>query len=284
MILVTGSTGHLGNFVIEALLESTQASQIIAAARSPEKAQDLAEKGVQVREFDYDRPETMDAALEGVEKILLISSSDVQDRVGQHRRVIEAAKRADVALIAYTSILDADNSQLMLAEDHKATERMLRDSGLPWVFLRNGWYSENYFMDLEGTIDRGVMVGAAGDGRVSPASREDYAQAAAAVLLRDGQEGKIYELAGDESLSYDEIAEAIASVSGEEVVYKDLSREAYQSVLEGAGVPQGFAAVLADSDVGVSNGALDSESRDLHELIGRRTTPFIESVKEALDK
>lgn len=282
MILVTGSTGQLGQLVIEALLETTSASQIVAGARSPEKASELATRGVQVREFDYKRPETMDAALEGVEKVLLISSNDFDDRVGQHRRVIEAASRANVKLIAYTSILHADDSPLILAKDHKATEEILRGSGLPWVLLRNGWYSENYFMDLQGMIERGVMVGAASDGKVSPASREDFARAAAAVLSRDGEAGKVYELAGDEALGYADIAAAVARASGQQVVYQDLPAQEYRKVLEGAGVPAGFAAILADSDVGISHGALESKSSDLRDLIGRATTPFVESVRAAL--
>lgn len=282
MILITASTGQLGRLVIANLLKLVPASSIIAGARNPDSAKDLAELGVTVRRLDYDVPETITAALEGVERVLLISGNDMANRTTQHRRVIAAAKQASVELLAYTSILNASSSPLILAADHKDAEQALRDSGVPFTLLRNGWYHENYLNDLAGTIERGVMIGAAADGRVSSASREDFAAAAAAVLAGDGHENKTYELAGDAALTGAELAAAISEVSGKTVEYKNMAPNEYAAVLESVGVPGGFAAVLADSDAGIAKGHLESSSKDLSRLIGRPTTPFADSVRQAL--
>jgi NAD(P)H dehydrogenase (quinone) len=281
MILVTGASGQLGRLVIDSLLEKTAASNIVAAVRSPEKVADLAEKGVQVRQANYTDQDSLVAAMQGVKKVLLISSSEVGQRAEQHQNVINAAKQADVALIAYTSILKADTSPLILAQEHVATEKMLADSGVPHVLLRNGWYSENYTMSVEAALEHGV-VGCAGDGKLSTASRVDYAEAAATVLLQDGQAGKVYELAGDNAFTLSEYAEAISKVTGKTVSYQNVPEAEYTKILVGVGLPEGFAAVLADSEAGAAKGGLFSDSKALSALIGRPTTSIEDSIKAAL--
>lgn len=274
MIAVTGATGHLGRLVVEELLERSVAPERIAAlVRNPEKAEDLAGRGVQVRRADYTEPETLGPALEGVEKLLLVSSSEVGQRAAQHRNVVDAAREAGVELLAYTSILKADTSRMQLAAEHRATEETIRDSGIPFVFLRNGWYLENYTENLAPALEHGALLGSAGEGRVSAATRADFAAAAAAVLTGEGHENRVYELGGDRSFTLSELAEEISRQSGEKVEYRDLPEEAYAEALIGGGVPEPFARVLADSDRGIARGELFTDRDDLRRLIGRPTTP-----------
>ncbi|MFC4455180.1 SDR family oxidoreductase [Deinococcus sonorensis] len=284
MIAITGATGHLGRLTLNALLQrGVPASELVALVRNPDKAADLATQGVQVRQADYHQPETLATALQGVDRLLLISSSDIQDRVGQHRHVIEAAKAAGVQLIAYTSILGADRTPMLLARDHHATETLIRESGVPYVFLRNGWYTENYTGTLPQTLEQGVILGAAGDGHFTPATRQDYAEAAAAVLATEGHEGQTYELGGDEALTMADLAAELSRQSGRTVTYQNLPAEAYAQTLTGFGVPEGMAGILADSDTGIVRGDLATNSGDLRRLIGRPTTPVAETLKAALN-
>jgi NAD(P)H dehydrogenase (quinone) len=282
MIAITGATGQLGRLVLQNLLKTVPAAQIVAAVRSPEKAADLAALGVQVRQADYAQPATLEAAFQGVDKLLLISSSEVGQRAPQHAAVIAAAQKAGVKLIAYTSILRADTSPLGLAAEHKETEAMLRASGIPFVLLRNGWYTENYTASVPAALQYGAVMGSAKDGRIASAARADYAAAAAAVLTKDGQAGKVYELAGDTAYTLSELAAEIAKQSGKPVVYNDLPEAAYAAALVQVGLPEGFAALLADSDVGASKGGLFDDGHQLSQLIGRPTTPLAEVVKAAL--
>ena len=269
MILVTGASGQLGRLVIESLLEKTAASNIVAAVRNIDSVKDLAEKGVHIRQADYTQPDTLVTAFANVEKILLISSSEVGQREIQHKNVIEAAKAAGVSLIAYTSILKADTSSLILAEEHAATEKLLAESGMPHVLLRNGWYSENYTGTIGMAFEHGAVQGSAGEGKFSAAARADYAAAAAVVLTRDNQAGKVYELAGDNAFTLSEYAQAISHLSGKAVIYQNLPEAEYTKA-------------LADSDVGASKGALFNDSKDLSTLIGRPTTSIEDSIKAAL--
>ncbi|MCW2586711.1 MAG: NAD(P)-dependent oxidoreductase [Frankiales bacterium] len=281
-LVVTGATGQLGRHVItELLARGVPAGQIVAAVRQPEKAADLAAQGVQVRQADYTKPDTLRTAFAGATKILLISSSEVGQRAAQHANVIAAAKEAGAGLLAYTSIARADSSTLQLAAEHQATEQLVRDSGLPFVLLRNGWYTENYTGQLAVHLEHGI-VGSAGDGRVSAATRADYAAAAAVVLATDGHEGQVYELGGDTAFTMAEYAAALSAASGKAVTYTDLPVEAYTQVLEGAGLPAPVASVLADADAGVARGELHVTSGDLARLAGRPTTPLDEAIKQAL--
>ncbi|EOI7365297.1 SDR family oxidoreductase [Yersinia enterocolitica] len=282
MIAVTGATGQLGRLVINALLKKVSASEIIAAVRSPEKASDLAALGVQVRKADYSQPATLAAAFQGADKLLLISSSEVGQRVAQHAAVINAAKHAGVKLLAYTSLLHADKSTLGLGDEHRATEALLRESGLPVVLLRNGWYTENYAASIAPSLDHGAFIGAAGGGRIASATREDYAQAAAAVLTQENQAGKIYELAGDDSYTLAEFSAEIARQSGKPVEYKNLYEADFKQALIGAGLPEGFASLLADSDAGAAKGGLFDDSHTLSKLIGRPTTPYTKVIAATL--
>ncbi|GAB7531102.1 SDR family oxidoreductase [Pseudomonas sp. 3A(2025)] len=272
----------MGRLVIDALLKTQQPGDVIALVRDPQKAQDLAARGVQVRQADYSQPQTLDTALAGVSKLLLISSSEIGQRSAQHRAVIQAAKAAGVQLLAYTSLLHADTSPLGLALEHRDTEQALAESGLDYVVLRNGWYSENYTASVPAALEHGAILGSAGEGRISSASRADFAEAAAAVLTQPGHAGKVYELAGDDSYSLQELAALVAEQSGKPVVYNDLPEEQYKAALIGVGLPEGFAALLADSDAGAAKGALFEDSRQLSQLIGRATTPIAVSVAEAL--
>jgi len=282
MIVVTGASGQLGRLVIKELLKKLPANEIVAAVRTPGKVADLAALGVQVRLADYAQPATLDAAFKGADRLLLISSSEVGQRLPQHRNAIDAAKRAGVGLVAYTSVLRADTSPLGLAAEHKETEALLKASGLPHVVLRNGWYTENYLASVPAALQHGAYIGSAGDGKIASAARADYAAAAAAVLTSAGQAGKVYELAGDEAYTLTELAAEIARQSGKAVIYQNLPEADFKEALLGAGLPEHVAGLLSDSDIGVSKGGLFDDGRQLSRLIGRPTTPLATLVKAAL--
>jgi NAD(P)H dehydrogenase (quinone) len=220
--------------------------------------------------------------MNGVKRVVLVSSSEVGQRAAQHQNMIDAAQATGVELLAYTSILHADTSPLALAEEHVATETALKASNVPHVVLRNGWYSENYTMSAGMAVEHGAVLGSAGEGKYSTAARADYADAAATVITSEDQAGKVYELAGDEAFTLAQYAAYIAKISGKEVVYQDLPEAEYAKVLVEVGLPEGFAAVLADSDVGASKGGLFDDSQTLSKLIGRPTTPIQDSIKLAL--
>lgn len=282
MIVITGASGQLGRLVIEALLQTVPAGEIVAAVRNPEKIADLAARGVQVRVADYDQPASLAAAFAGADKLLLISANEVGRRVPQHRAVIDAAKAAGVGLLAYTSLLHADSSPLPLAAEHQETEALIRASGLPAVILRNGWYTENYLAGIPTALQYGVVLGCAGEGRIASAARADYAAAAAAVLTRDDQAGRIYELAGDASYTLAELAAEIAKQSGQAVNYQNLPESEFKAALLGAGLPDFLVTLLAESDVGASKGGLFDDSRQLSQLIGRPTTSLANMVAAQL--
>lgn len=282
MIAVTGATGQLGRLVIDALSKKVAADKIVATVRTPAKAADIAALGVNVREADYNKPETLADAFAGVEKLLLISGSEVGQREPQHRAVIEAARSAGVKFIAYTSLLHADTSPLSLGIEHRATEAMLAASGVPYALLRNGWYTENYAASIAPALAHHAFIGAAGEGRISSAARQDYADAAAEVMVRDDQAGKVYELAGDHSYTLAEFAAEIAAQSGERVDYVNLPQADFAAALKGAGLPAPLADLLADSDVGASQGGLFDDSRALSQLIGRPTTPYQDVIRTTL--
>ncbi|WP_426114391.1 SDR family oxidoreductase [Pseudomonas sp. DSP3-2-2] len=283
MYIVTGATGQLGRLVIEQLLKVVPASQIVAAVRTPEKAADLIALGVKVRHADYARPETLDSAFKGAEKLLLISSSELGQRAAQHLAVIDAAKRAGVQLLAYTSVLHADTSPLGLAEEHRQTEAALQKSGVPFVLLRNGWYTENYTAGIPAALAHGAVFGSAGDGRISSAPRADYAAAAVAVLTaEDNQTGRTYELAGDDAYTLAGFAAELSKQTGQPITYTDLPQADFEAALLQAGLPNFVAALLADSDVGASRGALFDEGHQLSALLGRSTVPLANTVAAEL--
>ncbi|MEU9128207.1 SDR family oxidoreductase [Kitasatospora sp. NPDC048540] len=282
MIVVTGATGQLGRLIVEGLLAEVPAAGVAVAVRSAEKAADFAARGVEVRVVDYDRPETLAGAFAEGDRVLLISANEIGRRTPQHRAVIEAAKAARVGLLAYTGVLGGDEASFTLADEHKETEAAIRASGLPFVFLRNGWYTENYTAQAADAVARGVVVGSSGDGRVASAPRADYADAAVAVLTGEGHENAVYELSGDVAWSFSEYAAALAEHSGRPVAYRDVPPAEHQEVLVGAGLPEGYAAVFVDVDRAIGRGDLARANGDLARLIGRPTVPLAETVKAAL--
>ena len=281
-IAITGATGQLGQLVIEELLKTVPASQIVAIVRNPAKAEALSNQGIVVRQGDYTDQAAFTTALNGVDKLLLISSSEVGQRAAQHQNVINAAKAAGVKFIAYTSLLHADTSPLGLHVEHVETEKALAASGVPYALLRNGWYTENYLASAPPALEHGVFIGAAGEGKIASATRADYAAAAAKVVSEEGHAGNVYELAGDSAWTLSELAAELSKQSGKPVAYQNLSEADFAAALKGVGLPAGLADMLADSDTGASKGGLFDDSRTLSKLIGRPTTTLAESVKSIL--
>lgn len=279
-IAVTGATGHLGGLVIESLLnKNVEASDIVAIVRNEEKAKGLAARGINIAVAAYDDEAALKSALNDVDRLVFVSASEVGKRVEQHSNIIAAAKEAGVSFIAYTSLLNLDSSELFLAPEHKATEKMLAESGIDHANLRNGWYWENYAAALETGKAMGKFFSAAGEAKVSGAARKDFAEAAAEVVTTDGHAGKTYELAGAPALTYPEIAAQVGEVLGTDVEYVNLTVEEYEKSLVEAGLPADFAAGLAGADPVIEKGALYSESTDLQDLIGRPASTVAETFK-----
>jgi NAD(P)H dehydrogenase (quinone) len=281
-IVVTGATGQLGRLVIDELLAKVPADQVAAVVRDQAKATDIADRGVELRVADYSDPQTLAGAFQAGDVVLLISGSEVGRRVAQHTAVVNAAKDAGVARLAYTGVLGGPAADFALAAEHKVTEQAILDSGLTYTFLRNGWYTENYTAQIPVQLEHGV-VGSTGAGKVGSATREDFAAAAAAVLAGEGHENTAYELSGDEAWTLAEYAAELSEQSGKEVTYTDVPAEALKGILLGAGLPEQFADILVDVDVsGISRGLLAGGSGDLSRLIGRPTTPLADTIAAAL--
>ncbi len=281
-VAITGANGQLGRLVIASLKGKTAPAGVVALVRSLDKTVDL---GVQAREADYDLPATLDTALEGIDTVLLISSSEIGKRKAQHANVIAAAERQGVKRIVYTSLLHADTSPISLAEEHLATEADLKASpSAAFTILRNSWYTENYTGSVGAALAGGAFIGAAGNGRISSAARADYAEAAAVVLTSEGHSGQTYELAGDNAYTLSDLAAEITRQTGKAIPYRNLSEADYAAALTGFGLPEPLAHAIAGWDVGASEGGLFDDSRVLSGLIGRPTTPVAESVAEALRK
>lgn len=279
--VITGATGQLGRLVVDSLLaKGVPAAEVVALGRDEERLAALAALGVTTRKVDYADTAALTAALDGADRVLLISGSEVGQRLPQHQNVIAAAKAAGVQLLAYTSIANADTSGIILAAEHKATEEAIVAAGLPHTFLRNSWYVENYSGQLATYTEHGTVLGAAGDGQVSAATRADFAEAAAAALLLE-QPQEVYELGGA-AFSLKELAATVAEVTGTDVTYTDLPADELTKVLVGAGLPEGYAAVLADADLGLGRGELYVERADLEGLLGRPATPLAEALRAAL--
>ncbi|MFD8566525.1 SDR family oxidoreductase [Streptomyces sp. NPDC059639] len=282
-LVVTGATGHLGRLVVEGLLAAgVPAGDIAAVVRSQEKGAPLAARGVELRIADYSAPATLKDAFRAGDRVLFVSGSEVGQRAAQHRAVIDAAKEAGVALLAYTGVLGGPDADFTLADEHKVTEQAILDSGLPYTFLRNGWYHENYTQNLAPVLEHGAVLASAGEGRVASASRADYAAAAVAVLTGEGHENQVYELSGDTAWSLAEYAAEVARQSGKDVVYRDVTPEQNREVLVGAGLPAPFADILVDVDAAIAKGLLARGDGSLARLIGRPTTPVADAIAEAL--
>jgi len=282
-LVITGATGQLGRLVVASLLEQgVPAGQIVAAGRTTTALKDLADRGVRVRALDFDDPASLRGAFAAGDSVLLVSGPVIGQRARQHQNVIDAAASADVALLAYTSIANAGTATMQLAQEHQATEAALRASGVPFALLRNSWYTENYTAQLGTILQYGTVTGSAGDGRVSAATRADYAAAAAAVLTAGGQAGQVYELGGDQAFTLAELAAEIGGQTGRDISYRDLPEQEYAQVLVAAGVPAPAAQVIADADRGVARGELFTDSGDLHRLIGRPSTSLPDAIAAAL--
>ncbi|WP_171167834.1 NAD(P)H-binding protein [Streptomyces sp. I05A-00742] len=281
-IVVTAATGKLGRLVVEELLAKVPADQVVAVVRNPAAAAGLADRGVTVRTADYNDPQSLKEAFRGGDRVLLISGNEMGRRVAQHTAVVRAAAAAGVAQFAYTGILGGPDADFDLADEHKATEQAVLDSGVPYTFLRNGWYSENYTENLGPVLEHGAVLSSAGEGRVASAARADYAAAAAAVLTGEGHLGRAYELSGDVAWSLDEYAAEVGRQSGKPVVHRSLPPAEHQAVLVDAGVPAPVAAALVGVDVAAARGVLSGTSGELRRLIGRPTTPIAESIAVAL--
>jgi len=276
---ITGATGQLGRLVTEKLKGAISAESIVALVRSPQKAGDL---GVEAREFDYTKPDKLADALKGIDNLLLISANEIGQRASQHGNVIEAAKKANVKWIVYTSILHADTSSIGLAEEHLTTEAALKNSGIAYTILRNGWYTENYTGSIQGAIGGGAFLGSAGGGKISSAARADFAEAAVAVLTGKNHQGKIYELAGDEAYTLTDFAAELSRQTGKNIPFKNLPETEYAAILKSFGVPEGFAYAIAGWDISVSKGDMFDNTRQLSKLTGKPTTSLAVSIKNAL--
>ncbi|WP_405160304.1 SDR family oxidoreductase [Nocardia sp. NBC_01499] len=279
-VAVTGASGQLGRLVVQALLR--EGVTPVAIVRDPQKIADLAEQGVDVRQASYDDADSLDRALAGVDRVLLVSGNEFGARVAQHTNVIRAAERAGVELLVYTSIPQGAQNSMILAQEHIGSEAALAASTVPHAILRNGWYWENYLGGLAHAVESGVLHGAAGEGRVAGAARADYADAAAKVLTTDGHAGQVYELGGDERLTYAELAQSISTAAGKPVRYENLPEADYAAALQQSGLEAGYAKVLADADAGITKGLLDVTSGDLQKLLGRPATPAVEVFRAAL--
>lgn len=277
-IAITGASGQLGRLAIENLKTRVDAGDIVALVRDPSKVADL---GVEAREADYHKPETLTAALQGIDRLVLISSSDFDDRAGQHQNVINAAKETGVTHLIYTSILKADASPMIIAQDHKVTEATIKASGIPYTFLRNGWYTENWTGSLPAAVEAGALIGSAGDAKVTPATRQDYAEALSAVAAGEGHEGQIYELGGA-AFTLSDLAAELSKQTGKDIPYNDLPEAAYKDILISFQLPEALATVIADADAQAQNGWLTDESGTLERLIGRPATPLSSAVAAAL--
>ncbi|TNE26987.1 MAG: SDR family oxidoreductase [Bacteroidetes bacterium] len=274
---ITGATGQLGSLVVEHLKNRVDASNLVALVRSPEKVE-----GIEARAFDYEKPEALVDALKGIDTLLLISGNEIGKRTTQHTNVINAAVEAGVGRVVYTSILKADTTSISLAGEHVETEKLLEKSGINYTILRNGWYTENYTANLAGSVQAGALVGSAGEGKISSATRNDFAEAAAVVLTQNESGQKVYELSGDEAYTLSDLAAEVSKQTGKNIPYQNLPEERYSEILKGLGIPDAYADGIASWDVSASKGDLYNDGTTLSTLIGRPTTPLSEAVKVAL--
>ena len=283
-IAITGATGQLGQFVIQHILKLSQEHEIIALVRDIEKAKKLLPNTIEIRHFDYDQPQTLATSLQGIDKLLLISANEIGRRVPQHKAVIDAAKLAQVPYIAYTSLLNADHSTLGLAQEHRETEQLIKDSSLTYTLLRNNWYIENYLGGLEHDLQHGVIYGASGNGKISAATRDEYAEATAKILIAPptSHANKTYELASNQSFTKADIAATLAELTHKIIRYENLETEAFLNALVAVGLDDDFASFLADVDNKTAHGAMFSESKDLENLLGHPTLSLKDVLKTYL--
>lgn len=277
---ITGATGQLGQLVVQKLKDKNPDAKLVALVRNPDKAKPL---GIEAKAFDYEQPEALPKALEDIDRLVFISGSEIGKRETQHKNVINAAKQAQVKQIAYTSLLHADTSSMILAPEHLATEKMLQDSGIPHTILRNGWYTENYTAGLKQAVEQGAIIGSAGDGKISSATREDYAEAIAETIINDDHTDKTYELAGDQTFTMQDLAAEVSKQTGKNIEFVNLPEAEYAQKLQEIGLPEGMAKAFASLDYSASKNDLHDESGELARLINRPTTSLSQAVKTGLN-
>lgn len=277
---ITGATGQLGQLVVQKLKDKNPDAKLVALVRNPDKAKPL---GIEAKAFDYEQPEALPKALEDIDRLVFISGSEIGKRETQHKNVINAAKQAQVKQIAYTSLLHADTSSMILAPEHLATEKMLQDSGIPHTILRNGWYTENYTAGLKQAVEQGAIIGSAGDGKISSATREDYAEAIAETIINDDHTGKTYELAGDQTFTMQDLAAEVSKQTGKNIEFVNLPEAEYAQKLQEIGLPEGMAKAFGSLDYSASKNDLHDESGELARLINRPTTSLSQAVKTGLN-
>ncbi|MCM3784698.1 SDR family oxidoreductase [Neobacillus mesonae] len=279
---LTGATGHFGSIVAETLLKTIPAGDLIISVRNPEKAEELKSRGVEVRHGDFDQPSTLEAAFEGLDRLLIVSADGDNDtRIRQHKAAVAAAKKAGVRFIAYTSVGNADKSELFLAEVHRITEEEIRNSGIPYSFLRNNWYLENEAGSIQGALAGAPWVTSAGPGKVGWATRRDYAEAAANVLREEGHENTVYELSG-KPLTQEELAKIVADVIGKEVSVQQVDDDTYANIMAGVGVPEAALPIVVAIQRGIREGWLDIESGDLEKLLQRPAATMADGIRELI--
>ncbi len=288
-LLVTGASGQLGRSVVEHLLTTFQVApeRIIATTRHPEKLEELSQRGVQVRQADFDDPASLPVAFKGADRLLIVST-DSLDRPGhrsvQHAAAVQAAKSAGVAHLYYTSMPQPDDSAITFAHEHLDSEKALKDSGLEWTILRNGWYQENLFMSLPHAIASGQWFTSAGDGELAHVSREDCARAAAAALVSDDTAGKTYTLTGPTLLSTADIAALAREVFDQPIQVVQLNDEQLQGGMVQAGVPEALAPVFVSFDTNTREGKIEIRTDDVEKLTGqapKSMKAFLTDNKEA---
>ncbi|KYG31777.1 SDR family oxidoreductase [Alkalihalobacillus trypoxylicola] len=281
-ILVTGATGKLGSKIVESLLKMIPASELAVSVRNPEKAEDLRKRGVEVRYGDFDLPETLDTAFKGIDRLLIISADgDNETRIHQHTNAVQAAERAQVKFIAYTSLANATESQNLMAPPHVATEAAIVKTGIPYSFLRNNWYLENEISSIQGAIAGATWITSAGKGKVGWALQQDYADAAAAVLVESGHENTVYELSGP-LLTQDELVSALGKVLNKEIPVQQVSDEEYAEIMKSLGLPEFIIPLLVGIQESIRNGSLDVESNDFEKVLGRPVTPISDALAKLI--
>jgi NAD(P)H dehydrogenase (quinone) len=287
-LLVTGASGHLGRRVIDLLLEAN-AGHIIATTRTPAQLADLAARGVEVRQANFDDPAGLAAAFAGADRLLLISTDMLMvpgQRIAQHQAAVAAAVQAGVKHVVYTSLTRTEpGNPIMLAGDHYATEQALAASPLDWTVLRNNVYTQMLLGSLPRAIATGQLVAAGGDGGVAYVTREDCARAAAAALASAQTGRTTLEVTGPAVVTYQDLAQIASQISNKPVHYVSVSPEVIVNGMVEAGLPPSLAQTLVSFDIGIAQGTLAIVTAALVELTG--TAPqsvydFLLAHREAL--
>ncbi|MGC1633282.1 MAG: SDR family oxidoreductase [Gelidibacter sp.] len=282
-ILITGATGHLGTAVINQLLKNTNANTIVALARDENKAKSLKEKGVEIRLGTFEDTASLDIAMQDIEKVLLISTID-PNRFQQHKNVVDAAKKVDVKLMAYTSVTLKDLSTSMtksLMESHFQTEDYIKASGLPYAFLRNTIYADMVpFYVGENVFETGIYL-PAGTGKVPFALRREMGEATANLLSQtDPHQSKIYDITNTKLYSFEDVTKVLSELSGKTITYTNADLDTFTEMLKTNHVPE-LAIFMSTAFVtDFKNHQYERVTNDLKNLLGRKPATLKEALKE----